>query len=115
MILHLTPVEHYNSFAPDAPYLPSDFEKDGFIHCTTGSELLLTVANTYYRASPGEFQVLIIDEDIIASPVKWELSGSILFPHIYGPLNRDAIIAVVAIQRTPDGEFTGYERPLDEL
>jgi len=115
MILHLTPADDYNSLAPDAPYLPRDFERDGFIHCTRGSELLLTVANTYYRESPGAFQVLIIDEDKIALPVKWELSGSVLFPHIYGPLNRDAIVDIVGVRRAPDGEFIDYERPVDEL
>ncbi|MCL4504536.1 MAG: DUF952 domain-containing protein [Chloroflexi bacterium] len=31
-----------------------------------------------------------------------------LFPHIYGPLNRDAIIAIRRMARAADGAFTGY-------
>lgn len=31
-----------------------------------------------------------------------------LFPHIYGPLNRDAIIAIRCLTRAADGAFTGY-------
>ena len=32
----------------------------------------------------------------------------VLFPHIYGPLNRDAIIAIRHLTRAADGTFTGY-------
>lgn len=113
-ILHLTPVDYCNSLPADAPYVPRDFERKGFIHCTTGGDLMLTIANTYCRESPGEYQVLILDEARIAAPVKWERAGSTLFPHIYGPLNHDAVIDVVAVLRAPDGEFVGYARALDE-
>jgi hypothetical protein len=37
-----------------------------------------------------------------------------LFPHIYGPINRDAIIDVVEVHRESDGAFAGFARPLDE-
>ena len=40
-------------------------------------------------------------------------AGSILFPHIYGPINREAIVGVVAARRGPDGEFLGFEGALD--
>ena len=114
LFLHLTRVDYYNSFAPDAPYLPRDYEQEGFIHCTQGSGLMLQIANKFYREVPGEFQALILDEGKIMAPVKWEPAGSILFPHIYGPLNRDAVIDIVALKRAPDGEFIGYARPLGE-
>ncbi len=113
MILHLTPVDYYSSFAPGAPYVPRDFEREGFIHCTKGGEMMLQIANKFYRESPGAYQVLILDESKIAAPLKWEMSGSMLFPHIYGPLNRDAVIGVVAMRRAADGAFIGYERGVD--
>lgn len=114
LILHLTPVDHYNSFAPGAPYFPTDYDREGFIHCTQGSGLMLQVANKFYRGVPGGFQVLILDADRITAPVKWEPAGSSLFPHIYGPLNRDAVIDIVALIRAADGEFIGYERAIEE-
>ena len=113
LILHLTPIDHYNSFSPDAPYLPPEYDRDGFIHCTWGSPLMLHIANRFYRETPGAYQVLLVDEDRITAPVKWEPAGSVLFPHIYGPLNRDAVIDIVALMRAPDGEFIGYERAIE--
>ena len=35
-------------------------------------------------------------------------SAPVLFPHIYGPLNRDAIMGIRRVLRAPDGTFTGF-------
>jgi len=105
IIYHLTPADYYNSLSTDQPYRPREFDRDGFIHCTTGEERLLLVADTLYRRVPGEFLLLMIDERKVTSPVKYENSGGILFPHIYGALNRDAIVRVVAVGRREDGTF----------
>jgi len=123
-ILHLVQAEHFNSIPADRPYLPIDYERDGFVHCTQGAGLLLRVANAFYKDVPGEFVVLVIDEDRLAAPVKHEppipVSGGepipfngVLFPHIYGPINRDAIVDVVGVRRDAQGVFTGYERELE--
>ena len=101
IIYHLVLADYWHSQDPTSPYLPSDFESDGFIHCTRGSSLLLQVANTYYQDPPGEFLLLVIDESRISAEIKYE-NG---FPHIYGPLNRDAIVAIHPMIRHDDGHF----------
>lgn len=101
IIYHLVPADYWYSLDPAAPYLPRDFESDGFIHCTRGLDLLVQVANTYYRHVPGEFLLLVIVESRVSAQVKYE-NG---FPHIYGPLNRDAIVAVHSMPRHADGRF----------
>jgi len=53
----------------------------------------------------------MIDERKVTSPVKYENSGGILFPHIYGALNRDAIVRVVAVGRREDGTFLPIGEP----
>jgi uncharacterized protein (DUF952 family) len=124
-ILHLAPAEYYRSFAADQPYLPQDFEQDGFIHCTKGAALMLEVANTFYKEIAGEFVVLLIDADKVMAPLRFEpampvndaqvdASEQVLFPHIYGPINRDAIIDVVEVHRESDGAFAEFVRTLDE-
>ena len=120
-ILHLAPAEYFQAIPPDTPYLPIDYERDGFVHCTQGAGLLLRVANAFYKDMPGDFVVLVIDEDRLAAPVKYEppipvsgggpiSSDAILFPHVYGPIDRQAIVDVVGVRRDAHGAFTGYER-----
>lgn len=101
VIYHLTPADYWRSLDPAAPYLPAAFENDGFIHCTRGLDLLLQVANTFYRDAPGEFLLLVIEEGCVSAEIKYE--GG--FPHVYGPLNRDAIVGVHTMGRQDDGRF----------
>lgn len=138
MILHLTPRADWDAAPADQPYRPSSLDAEGFIHATQGDALLLHVANRFYKDQPGEFIVLEIDESKLTSEVRWEPaaqpSGSIeappaspsevlppeaqvefgelaqaqRFPHIYGPINRDAIVGLRRMVRAADGTFTGY-------
>ena len=101
IIYHLTPADYWRSLDPAAPYLPAAFENDGFIHCTRGLDLLLQVANTFYRDAGGEFLLLAIEETRVSAEIKYE--GG--FPHVYGPLNRDAIVGVHSMVRHADGRF----------
>ncbi len=106
IIFHLTPRDYYRTFPAAEPYLPEAYAKDGFIHCTRGADLLAIVANRYYKTLPGDMLMLVIDVRALTSPLKYELSdGPVPFPHIYGPVNRDAIVEVVPMSRADDGTF----------
>jgi uncharacterized protein (DUF952 family) len=101
---HGTPAAYFDSLDPREPYVPQDFERDGFIHCTDGERRLADVLSEFCAESVGDWLVLYIDSELVEAPVKYEDSARV-FPHIYGPLNRDAIIAVRPIGRTADGRF----------
>jgi uncharacterized protein (DUF952 family) len=111
IIYHLTPADYFNALPVNQSYRPREFDRDGFIHCTKDEERLLLVANTVYRRVPGDFLLLVVDERKVASPVQYENVGGIMFPHIYGPLNRDAIVRVVAMGRREDGTFLPIGEP----
>ncbi|HKZ84427.1 MAG TPA: hypothetical protein VJ793_12300 [Anaerolineae bacterium] len=32
-VLHLAPAQYFQAIPPDRPYLPIDYERDGFVHC----------------------------------------------------------------------------------
>lgn len=66
---------------------------DGFIHCAT-PEQVDPVASRRYMGKPG-LVVLEIDRDRVKPPVRDEDNGKgIIYPHIYGPLNLDAVLSV---------------------
>lgn len=116
-ILHLVPAAEYHRQPPDEPFRAASLAAEGFIHCTREREVLLHVANRFYRAQPGEFLVLVIDAEKVTAPVKLETPAPSpddtdtdplaqhLFPHIYGPLNREAIVEVHPVRRAADGTF----------
>jgi uncharacterized protein (DUF952 family) len=107
---HFTPAEYFARFAPEQDYLPAHFDEEGFIHTTEGVDNLLAVGNRYYREDPQDYLVLYIDKAKITSPVRYDDADQI-YPHIYGPLNRDAIAATRPAPRASDGSFL----PVPEL
>ena len=75
---------------------------------------MVGVANKYY-AGANDMLLLRIDPKLLASPLKWEppahidgspaLPGEPFFPHIYGPINIDAVIEIIEFPSMPDGTF----------
>jgi uncharacterized protein (DUF952 family) len=115
VIVHLIALDDWTSLSPTADWSPPSLATEGFIHCTAGDELMLVVANAFYTGAAGEFLALTIDPALVRAEVRWERPPSAdpmaevaLFPHIYGPLNRDAVVGVRRFIRTADGSFTGY-------
>jgi uncharacterized protein (DUF952 family) len=69
-------------------------EQEGFIHCSTAAQVML-VARSFYAGETG-LVVLTIDPDRLHAEVRYEspAGSDEAFPHIYGPLNTDAVVAV---------------------
>ncbi len=105
---HLTPEEVWTRQADGATYVPEAYDADGFIHCTDGEANLLKVGSQFYAADRRPYLVLDIVLDRLASPVRYEDPARI-FPHIYGPLNREAVVNVRRAVRLADGTFAAVE------
>jgi uncharacterized protein (DUF952 family) len=111
IIYHLVPIDYWESQPTDRPYAPADYAREGFIHCTQGEEQLAVVANRYYRNDRREWLVLVLDEQAITAEIKYEAgSDGLLYPHIYGALNREAIRAIGHMSRDLDGNFRSLTR-----
>ncbi|MFN8507734.1 MAG: DUF952 domain-containing protein [Dehalococcoidia bacterium] len=111
VILHLAPAERWRTWPAGAAYLPEAYAADGFVHCTAGDELMLAVANRFYGEVPGDFVALTIDPARLTSELRWEASGddlAPLFPHVYGPIDADAVLAVRPMVRAAGGRFIGF-------
>ena len=103
---HLAPIAYFETFPLNLDYIPEPMAagKESFIHCTNGLENLVDVGNRYYRDDAKPYLFLVIDLAKVRDPIKFEDPARI-YPHIYGSLNRDAIIDVVPITRDTDGAF----------
>ncbi len=111
-IYHLSPASYFQQQPKDQAYLPPTFEEEGFIHCTQGVTMLLDVANRYFATLAEPLLAIEVNPDKLTAPLKFEpptrppdaqptsaSPSDTLFPHIYGPLNRDAIVAVIELKR----------------
>lgn len=71
-----------------------DLSDVGFIHCSQPEQVDGVFAR-YYGAVTDPVIRLTIDTDLLVSP--WRLDDvpgqALPFPHIYGPLNTDAVVA----------------------
>jgi uncharacterized protein (DUF952 family) len=112
MIFHITSRIAWNEAQQRGDYRAESLATEGFIHCSTISQVL-PVANNFYKAQNG-LVLLLIEPTLLSSPLKWEapsggpppgVADEDPFPHIYGPLNLDAVIKVVDLERNADNEF----------
>jgi len=106
-ILHITTGEEWLAGRQEGRYLPESYRKDGFIHCST-PEQVLRVANQFFAGQPG-LVLLVLDPARLASELRWEPGSDAtdeLFPHLYGPLNLEAVTRVVALEADTQGRFT---------
>ncbi len=103
---HLVPESWYRAQPADRSYLPEPFDADGFVHLTHGLDDVLAVGNMFYREDARPYLILTIALDLITSDVRYD-DDTGRYPHVYGPLDRAAIIGVQRVERRDDGSFTG--------
>jgi uncharacterized protein (DUF952 family)/RimJ/RimL family protein N-acetyltransferase len=106
-LVHLCSQQDWQQAQISGDYRASSLEAVGFIHCSKPSQIL-KVANHYYPAAR-ELVLLWIDPNKLRSELRWESSDGDIFPHLFGPLNLEAVISVGDFSPDPDGVFR--ERP----
>jgi uncharacterized protein (DUF952 family) len=104
MAWHLTPEPWFRAQPDDAGYLPEAFATDGFVHLTHGAAEVIAAGNRYYQSDPRPNLALQIDLDRITSEIRYD-DPRRLFPHVYGPLDREAIREARAVERDQSGRF----------
>ena len=121
-IYHLVPEASFRPCVQGDAYLPERFADDGFIHCTGDIATLVKVANDYFADLSEPLLVLAIDTRRLRSRLVFEaaapipgggashLADGVLFPHVHGPLNLDAVMGSARLPRqgrsyVPPGDF----------
>ena len=110
-IYHIAARADWERALGDAEYAISTrgrtLAQQGFIHCSDARQVA-GVANLVYRGV-ADLVLLVIDPERVRSPIWYDdVPGEPTpYPHIYGPLNTDAVVEVRPFAPGPDGQFRG--------
>jgi release factor glutamine methyltransferase len=108
-IIHLCQRVAWHDAQRKGMYQGNSLEKEGFIHCSQPDQIL-EVANRYYQGVQ-DLILLWIDPDRVSAEIRWEQSDNALFPHIYGPIDLDAVIVVTDLVPDIDGTYRVFQLP----
>lgn len=106
MIYHITPASEWQAAQVAGRYTADSLTTQGFIHASDIGQVL-RVANAIH---PGEqdLVLLVIDPTKLEPEVRYERGNPPSlerFPHSYGAINLDAVLAVVPFPPNADGTF----------
>jgi glutathione S-transferase len=108
-LYHLALAGHWAAASQAGDYrvsgLGMTLESEGFIHCSFAHQVQRT-ADRFYRGQP-DVLLLTIDPARLTAALNVESNnpGGELYPHLYGPLNLDAVVDVRRVQLRPDGRI----------
>ncbi len=113
-IYHLVSLLAWEQAREIGLYEPDSLRREGFIHLSTAAQVG-RVANSFYRGQSG-LVLLAVDPSRLTATLKWEAPAHPAptdapptdeqFPHLYGPLNVDAVVQVLSFPPNVDGSFT---------
>ena len=105
MIYHITTNAEWEEARRVGSYSADSLKSEGFIHCSTASQVEAT-ANRFFHGKK-DLVLLHIDELKIGAEIVYENKegGSMLYPHVYGPLPLDAVLQARKISPLTDGSF----------
>ncbi|WP_329397572.1 DUF952 domain-containing protein [Streptomyces melanogenes] len=101
MIFHVVPGAEWTA-AGSGPYAPASLASEGFVHCSADRASALAVANAHYADAPAPLLLLSVDEAGLSAEVRREGKGQ-AFPHVYGPIEREAVVEVAELRREGGG------------
>lgn len=79
-------------------YVADSLESEGFIHFSRPHQVL-RVADFLFQGRKG-LLLLHVSQERLKAPLKYEGVDGDVFPHLYGPLNLDAVVGVHAFDDT---------------
>ena len=104
MVLHICKREAWEQALAKGVYETRTLEHDGFIHLSYPHQVV-SVANFLYR-NQRDLLLLCVDPKKVHAEIKVERLGTTEpFPHLYGPLNVEAVVGVLEFPPSKEGTF----------
>ena len=102
-IVHICSTEDWQSAQTVGEYWAESLESEGFIHFSRPDQAVDT-ANRYY-AGRRDLLLLWVDSQALVAELRWEISHGDRYPHLYGPLNLEAVSRVSPFLPDYEGVF----------
>jgi uncharacterized protein (DUF952 family) len=104
-LYHVAELEHWEAARASGRYERStrgaSLAEVGFVHLSTADQWP-KVLERFYGGHDGELLLLTVDPRRLTAPLRWEGAPSNAgepFPHLYGPLDLDAVVAARPLVR----------------
>lgn len=104
VIVHICPQADWEQARQTGAYRAASLAQEGFIHASRPDQVL-GVANRFY-AGRTDLLLLWIDPQRLSAPLKIEPADGDSYPHIYGPLNLEAVTRVTPLRLDPGGGYS---------
>jgi uncharacterized protein (DUF952 family) len=94
-IYHVTTRAEWENAQQQGFYEAPSLAIEGFIHASADEHQVQGVLQRYFAGKTGLVK-LTIDPSLLTHELKFELAPSVNeeFPHIYGPINLDAVVEI---------------------
>ena len=102
-ILHITRREQWGEAKREGYYKGDTLGSQGFIHFSKPHQVE-EVANFSFEGQK-DLVLLLVDTSKVQAEIRYETVGNEVFPHLYGPLNTDAVIEVFDLIPDNVGKF----------
>lgn len=103
MIFHFVEKRIFEDGLRDGYYINPSLATRGFIHSVTKENMYIIAER--YLMSQEPIIILVIDESKIKADIIYEESKGIIYPHIYGKIERNAIINVLPLLKDETNHF----------
>ncbi len=92
-IYHIVLPQVWERFKDRPSYQPESLVAEGFIHCSYANQLD-SVLKRYYRNTEKVLILKIDTEKLFPKLVEEPSTNNEIYPHIYGRLNRSAVVEI---------------------
>ncbi len=104
-VFHITSRSDWQEAQQHGVYRADSLSTEGFIHFSTLNQVVRS-ANKFF-AGRSNLVLLKIDPSRLKAELRYDPIGTgERFPHLYGPLNLDAVIQVLDLEPDNQGQFT---------
>jgi uncharacterized protein (DUF952 family) len=93
IIYHITTLAAWTAQQANEEYSAESLSSEGFIHCSTKEQVKATLERYYSQQQ--DLLLLHINSSWLHAELKFELAtNGELFPHVFGKLNKAAIVEI---------------------